>query len=465
MLKKTVLVLGVLVLAAGAYAYSYVRDLAAITSGYVSQTLCTNVLMIGRDKEEVETLDLSAKQHSFTTSTIMGDRVETTAQMGPVSYTTTSVYRPGLGCSNIAGWPLEEVQAIGLKTQLHESEIVSVWPAVEANVPSGNTEKLTAAVNSAFTETTDNVYEKKNTRAVLVHHKGKLIAERYAKGFDGETPLRSMSMTKSATSALVGILVGQGKLDIHKPAPVDGWSEVNDPRSQVTTHHLLKMIAGFDYNEAYEKQPRNLLSVMLMSQPDMAAFAAQTPLLAEPGNSWDYQTTHSVLLQRVIRSTIGDDQAYFRFPQEELFNKLGMRNSFFQADASGTFSGGAFMYASGRDWMKLGLLYLNDGVHNGERVLPEGWVEYSTTPSEPSLQKRAYGAQIWLNAPAPEQLFPGLPEDAFAFQGHYGQYVVVIPSLQLVVVRMGMTYENGDFDKLAFLKDIIAALPQGIAEA
>ncbi|MGI9284435.1 MAG: hypothetical protein ACR2P1_03550, partial [Pseudomonadales bacterium] len=216
-LKKILLVLGVLVLGAGAYAYSYVRDLAAITSGYVSQTLCTNVLMIGRDKEEVETLDLSAKQHNFTTSTIMDGSVETTAQMGPVSYTTTSVYRPGLGCSNIAGWPLQEVQAIGLKFPLRESEIASAWAAMETDVPGVNTEKLSAAVDNAFRETSANVYEKKNTRAVLVHHEGKLIAERYAEGFDGETPLRSMSMTKSATSALVGILVGQGKLDIHKP--------------------------------------------------------------------------------------------------------------------------------------------------------------------------------------------------------------------------------------------------------
>lgn len=117
------------------------------------------------------------------------------------------------------------------------------------------------------------------------------------------------------------------------------------------------------------------------------------------------------------------------------------------------------MYASARDWLSLGLLYLNDGVHDGERILPEGWVEYSLTPSAPSLEKRAYGAQIWLNAQSPHQLFPDLPEDSFAFQGHYGQYVIVIPSLQLLVVRMGMSFEGEKvFNKQAFINQIVAAL-------
>jgi CubicO group peptidase (beta-lactamase class C family) len=321
---------------------------------------------------------------------------------------------------------------------------------------------LDDAVGRAFTETTDDVYRAQNTRAVLVHHKGELIAERYGEGFDGDTPLRGMSMTKSASATVVGILVGQGRLDIREPAPVRGWSELSDARSRVTTHHLLKMTAGFDYQEAAESDPRNLLSTMLYSVPDAPALAAQTPLRGEPGNSWEYQTVHSVLLQEVIREVIADDQAYIRFAREQLFDKLGMHNSFFQADANGTFIGGASMYASGRDWMKLGLLYLNGGVHQGERILPEGWVEYATTPTEASSEKRGYGAQIWLNTPAPHQLFPGLPEDAYAFQGHFGQYVIVIPSLELVAVRLGMTF-NGEqgFDKQAFIRGIADSLPAG----
>lgn len=464
MFKKIAGVTAVILLAAAAYAYSFARDIGAIVTGYVSHTLCTNVLVIGRDQGDVEANDLSYDQNRITSSTVGDGKVETTAHFGPVSFTTISVYRPGLGCSNIAGWPTEVVQKIGLKNPLEKRESLNAETGLQAAMPGVDPGRLGAVVDNAFVESADNIYQKKNTRAVLVHYQGELIAERYADGFDGDTPLRGMSMTKSASSTLVGILVGQGRLDIHLPAPVDGWSELDDPRSKVSTHHLLKMTAGFDYSEAYETDPRNLLSTMLFTQPDMAAYAAETAVLGEPGNSWDYQTVHSVLLQKVIRNAIEDDQAYFRFPQEALFDKLGMHNSFFQADASGTFTGGALMYASGRDWLQLGLLYLNDGVHNGERILPEGWVEYATTPSAASLKKRAYGAQIWLNAPSPHQLFPGLPEDAFAFQGHYGQYVVVVPSLDLVVVRLGMTF-NGEqgFDKQAFLEEVIAALPQTVA--
>lgn len=461
--KKTLIVSMLLFLAALAYGVSFLRDVQLIASGYVSQTLCTNVLMLGRDQLEVENNDLSAIQKRITSSVVRADRVVTTARVGPVSNTSTSVYRAGLACSNTGGLPVNEVLAIGIEKGAEEK-----FPQQDQNdfsLGSANAE-LTTVVDSAFVESTNDVYQRKNTRAVLVHHKGQLIAERYGEGFDHTTPLRGMSMTKSATSTLLGILVGQGKLDVDAPAPITAWKAKPGYR-EITTDNLLKMTTGFDYSEAYETDPRNLLSTMLMTQADMPAFAAKTPLNGQTGEFWDYQTVNSVLLQEVIRNAIADDQQYFRFPQQELFNKLGMRNSFFQADAKGTFTGGAFMYASGRDWLRLGLLYLNDGVHitaqgRRERILPEGWVQYAVTPSRPSLEKRAYGAQIWLNAAGPEQLFPNLPDDAYAFQGHYGQYVVVIPSRDLVIVRLGMTFygEDGEqnFDKKAFIHGVVAAL-------
>ncbi|MEH6567455.1 MAG: serine hydrolase [Halioglobus sp.] len=464
--KKAVLIAIVILLSAGAYGVNYLRDIQAIAAGYVSQTLCTNVLILGRDQAEVEAQDLSAKQNEVSTSRVMDNAIETTTRIGPLSYTTSAVYRSGLGCSILAGQKLEDVLALSVD-ELNEPQLpANVWPAVNADVAGVNWEKLNTVIDSAFAESTDDIYKAQNTRAVLVHYKGNLIAERYAEGFDGDTPLRGMSMTKSVSATIIGILVGQGRLDIHAPAPIDGWSKLDDGRSRVTTHHLLTMTAGFDYQEAMESDPRNLLSTMLYSVPDAAGLAAQTPLRGEPGNSWDYQTVHSVLLQEVARNVIADDQEYFRFAQTHLFDKLGMHNSFFQADASGTYIGGASMYASGRDWMKLGLLYLNDGVHARENILPEGWVEYATTPSEASLEKRAYGAQLWLNASAPHHLFPGMPEDTYAFQGHYGQYVIVIPSLELVVVRLGMTF-NGEegFDKQALLRDVVAALPSALASS
>ncbi len=463
MLKSIVLLVVAAVLAAGTYGINYLRDVEAVAAGYISQTLCTNVLILGRDQAEVEANDLTGQQREIARSAVKGDVVETTVRIGPVSFTEHSVYRPGLGCSVLAGRNLEDVLAVAVDERTDSPPTAPAWPTVDENVPGVNRDQLDAVIASTFTETTDDIENIQNTRAVLVSYQGKLIAERYADGFDGDTPQRGMSMTKSATATVIGILVQQGRLDVDAPAPIDGWSELNDGRSRITTHHLLTMTAGFDYEETpADSNPRNLHSQMLYAVPDAPGFAAETPLRGEPGNSWEYQTVHSVLLQHVARNVIADDQQYFRFAQRHLFDKLGMGNSFFQADAAGTFIGGASMYASGLDWMKLGLLYLNDGVHQGERILPEGWVEYATTASEPSLQTRAYGAQIWLNTPAPHQLFPGMPEDAYAFQGHFGQYVIVVPSLELVVVRMGMTF-NGEqgFDKQALLRGVVAALPAG----
>jgi CubicO group peptidase (beta-lactamase class C family) len=466
MLKRILLLVMAAMLAAGAYSISYLRDIEAIAADYISQTVCTNVVILGRDQVEVEAKYLTAQQREIASSTVRDDVAETNVKIGPIRYTEYSLYRPGMGCSVLAGRSLEDVRAISLdhrvEKQSGSSPAGPVWPGVERNVPGINWEQLDTTIANTFTETTDDIEQAQNTRAVLVSYRGKLLAERYADGFDGDTPQRGMSMTKSATATLIGILVQQGHLDINALAPIDGWSELEDGRSRVTTHHLLKMTAGFDYQENTSgvEDLRNLLKTMLYATPDAPGFAAQTPLQGEPGNSWAYQTVHSVLLQQVLRNVIADDQQYFRFPQQQLFDKLGMQNSFFQAEADGTFIGGASMYASARDWMRLGLLYLDDGVHQGERILPEGWVKYATTASEPSLQTRAYGAQIWLNTPSPRQLFPGMPEDTYAFQGHFGQYVIVVPSLELVVVRMGMTY-NGEqgFDKQALLQGIVAALP------
>ena len=243
MLKKIILLTGIVLLSGVAYGVNYLRDVGAIASGYVSQTLCTNVVMLGRDQAEVEARDLSMQQHDISTSTVKNGMVETVVRLGPLTFTNRSVYRPGLGCSAVAGRDLDEVLALGLSGEgldgpSEAGNLDANWPAVNRSTAGVDYAALDDAVGRAFTETTDDVYRAQNTRAVLVHHKGELIAERYGEGFDGDTPLRGMSMTKSASATVVGILVGQGRLDIHEPAPVRGWSELSDARSRVTTHHL-----------------------------------------------------------------------------------------------------------------------------------------------------------------------------------------------------------------------------------
>jgi len=219
------------------------------------------------------------------------------------------------------------------------------------------------------------------------------------------------------------------------------------------------MVSGLEFNEGYENDPVSDVNRMLMNSRDLAAFAASFPVTAEPGTRWAYQTASSVLLGRVIRETLQDDEAYYHFAQRELFNRLGARHSHYQADGAGNYVGGAFLYATARDWARFGLLYLNDGVFAGQRILPEGWVGYSTTPTPASLEARAYGAQFWLNTRGENQWMPAVPEDAYAARGHYGQSVIIIPSRQVVVVRMGQTFNPGAWDTEAFLVELLAALP------
>ena len=225
MIKKVIAAVFLILLVISVWGYNFAKDIAAIVGGYVSQTVCTNAVVIGRDVVDIQAHDLSYDQNRLTTSSVSGDRVDTLVRLGPLSFTHTSVYRPGLGCSNIAGVELTDVEKIGLAMPANDTAKEQPWPLVSQAVAGLDKAQLDEAVGAAFVETSDDIYQRKNTRAVLVHYKGELVAERYGEGFDGDTPLRGMSMTKSATSTLVGILVAQGKLDIHAPAPIQQWQD------------------------------------------------------------------------------------------------------------------------------------------------------------------------------------------------------------------------------------------------
>ncbi|MDF1868488.1 MAG: serine hydrolase, partial [Saprospiraceae bacterium] len=360
----------------------------------------------------------------------------------------------------VGDFSIEEIkQQSNLKYKELSENTQQTWQTVNDTIGGVNYLALNKIVNGAFEETAKTIEDTKNTRAVLVHYKGNLIAEKYGEGFHGDLPLRGMSMTKSIISALAGILVHQDKLDINQTTGLPAYENATDARKNITIDQILKMTAGYDYDEAYESDPRNLLSTMLMTQGDMADFADDVPLRATPGETWDYQTVHSVLLSKVVRNHAGSFNDYMKLVHEDFFNKVGMHHSFLQADASGTFIGGAFAYASPRDWMRFGLLYLNDGIaENGERILANDWVKYTNTPSNASLNSRAYGAQFWLNAKSKNQWIPNVPEDMFAAKGHYGQYVIIIPSMDLVIVRLGQTYNKKAFDIDKFIVEVLATL-------
>jgi len=320
--------------------------------------------------------------------------------------------------------------------------------------------KLAAALDKVFSEPNPN--HLRRTRVALVVYDGRIVAERTTPGFAKDTRLISWSMAKSVTSALVGILAGQGRLNIKDPAPVPEWQSAGDPRKAITTDQLLRMSGGLEWYEAYAEHPVSDVNMMLFLKPDMAAFAAQKPLVSPPDTKWEYSTGTTMIVNKIIRQVIGNQDEYWAFPRKELFNKIGMRSALLDCDASGTFAGGSSLYATARDYARFGLLYQNDGVWQGQRILPEGWVAYTATPT-PTLKRGEYGAQFWLNRSRPDdpakRPYPKLPEDMIMAEGYQGQMIAIFPSRKLVIVRLGMTFDNG-WGLADFLEDVLSAFNQ-----
>jgi CubicO group peptidase (beta-lactamase class C family) len=336
------------------------------------------------------------------------------------------------------------------------------WPGGDrVDPPAGvDTTVLEAALDAAFAEPYPD--RTRQTRAVVVVHRGRIVAERYAPGISKDTELVGWSMTKSVTNALVGIVVGRGALDLETPAPVPEWSSPDDPRHAITLDQLLRMSSGLEFIEIYDGKPDSDDALMNYTMADTGAFAASKPLQVPPDTRWEYSSGTTNIIGRIVRGAV-DAGEYWTFPRRALFDRVGMASAVLEPDASGTFVGSSYMYATARDWARFGLLYLRDGVWDSERILPEGWVEYSTTPTPGAVSGEAYGAQFWLNTESPPgsgvRWLPFLPEDAYACRGYAGQFVIVIPSRDLVVVRLGHS-RNADIPSLvAFTERVLEALP------
>jgi CubicO group peptidase (beta-lactamase class C family) len=314
-----------------------------------------------------------------------------------------------------------------------------VWPTVAA--PLALTEVLDRTIAGVEPGTPQ------NTRAILVVKGGQLIGERYASGFDASSHLQSWSMAKSVVHALIGILLKDGQIDIYAPAKVDRWNrKVNDPRKVITVENLLRMESGLPFSEDYSNPESSSVLQMLFGNGrlDIAEYAAGGLLEAHPGARWQYSSGTTNILSGVIRDKIGARSAeeYRSFMEESLFNRIGIRSAVPEFDAANTFIGSSYLHMTGRDWARFGLLYLRDGTWEGRRILPERWVDHARLPTPNS--KGQYGAHFWLNGINPETgqaaITDAIPTDAFMARGFGAQVVLIIPSMDLVVVYLGLTY-------------------------
>jgi hypothetical protein len=284
---------------------------------------------------------------------------------------------------------------------------------------------------------------------------GQIVGEEYADGTSARTRLQGWSMTKSVMSALIGILVKEGKIKIDSNAAVPEWSDEDDPRHEITVKNLLQQSSGLDFLENYAKASD--ATIMLYERADMGRFTARHKLKDKPGSVFYYSSGNTNILSRLVRQTLGDS-SYYAFPNLQLFSRVGMKSAVMEPDASGSFVGSSYMYATARDWARFGLLYYNDGRWLGQEILPPGWVQMSRIPASSCL-KGEYGFQFWLNAGDVngDRKFPQAPPDLFYADGFESQFVFIIPSKKLVIVRLGLTQHN-NFDAGEFLKGIISAV-------
>ncbi len=310
----------------------------------------------------------------------------------------------------------------------------------------------------------------RRTRAVLIAHQGRIVYERYADGFDSETRFIGWSMTKSVLGLLTLMRVEEGQLTLDAAPDFPLWSQQpNDPRRTIQLQHLMRMTSGLEFSESYA--PDDDVIEMLYSQDDMAAYAMNKPLVSPQavGQHWSYSSGSANLVALALRHSFdGDQVAYLNYPFEKLFHPLRMTSAIFETDGAGTLVGSSSLFATAQDWLKLGQLVVQKGRWGDQALITPDSLSYLFTPASPNRSSEKtpvgmrYGALWWLNQPDPENgtlWMPNVPTDAVVASGHFGQVLVAIPSLDLVVLRLGLA-KGGAWSTAPSIESIVEALPR-----
>ncbi|QRX64438.1 serine hydrolase [Dysgonomonadaceae bacterium zrk40] len=448
-MKRAGAVLSTLLLVILLGGFLYMRPLMPIITGYAAKNLSSGIFVGNRTQESMEATDLNFSFIRFVKNSV--DSRSKSVKSRFLWHNSRTTFVNGYGSILLNDYPVDDIQArpYPIVPLLPENPDTIAWPMGDLmadTIPNGiDLQQLNKALDQAF----DDTIPYKGTFAVMVTYKGQPVAERYAEGFGPENRFLSWSMAKSFTNTLTGILVQEGRLDLDAPADIEEWQQ--DERRQITLRHLMQMNSGLEWNEDYGNSSD--VNNMLHKEGDMAKFAISKQLEYTPGSVFEYASGSTNIVSYLMRKAIGNDADYLAFPREKLFNRIGMRSAIFEVDASGTFVGSSYLYATLRDYTRFGLLYLNNGNWLGEQILPEKWVEYSTTEANGS--DGTYGAFFWLNKSGSD--YPDVPRDMFCCRGHDGQYIYIIPSKELVIVRTGFS-KQGEFDENGFLAGILQAI-------
>ncbi|MDI1264794.1 MAG: serine hydrolase [bacterium] len=427
-----------------------------VATGVVAHNVCSKAFVSGLDPETVfaETTERDGVRRLRRIMRMKFDRGNRYVDVSAIGIASYAVYREGLGCVLHHGSREPYVLKSDLQA-LKQPKAPPLLPEIAGrDVVEPANPALKAALDHAFEEPAGPPFRR--TRAVVVVHDGKVIAERYAGDIGVDTPLMGFSLTKSVVNALIGILTQQGLVTPSMPAPIPEWR--GDLRREIEVEHLLRMTTGLALDETNSGFDPS--SQMVYLHDDMAGAVVNAAVVAPPGTRWAYSSATTQLLARIVRDATGGPEQSLAFAWRELFNPLGMRNVTLEFDGSGTLQGSTYMLASARDWAKFGLLYLHDGIVGGKRLLHEDWVDFSAAATLDS----DYAAGFWTNRSehpnAKGRVRLGIPRDAFFASGDLGQRIVIMPSQKLVVVRLGDSVDpTGDIRGLGRLvKEVIAVV-------
>jgi CubicO group peptidase (beta-lactamase class C family) len=414
-------------------------DLIRVGSGYSAKIVCSNVFLADRDPQEVLAVDVQAPGHPL----LRLMRVSVDRQVGTVTAgllgvfgKSIAVFRDGLGCTNVPDGNVAAAKAMTGAALTPAPPLDALWPE-GARVEVSQDPEIAAILD-------DTALTGPGMRAIVVVKNGRIVGERYGDGFSDKTPLLGWSMTKTVNAAIVGTVIKTGKMALSDTGLFESWKA--DGRAAISLADLMAMSSGLQFNEDYGDVAD--VTHMLYLEPDMAGFTEAKPLAGEVGKVFSYSSGTAVLLSRLWQDAVGDQKQALAWPRLSLFDPLGMQSAVLEADEHGTLVGSSYLYATARDWARFGQFLLQNGVWNGEQILPEGFV---TWMREKAPANGAYGrGQLWLEGPGDEQrvgggLAEGLPGDTFWMEGHDGQTVAIIPSKGLVVVRMGLTPSKLDY--------------------
>jgi len=428
--------------------------LIQVAAGYSAKIICSNVFIAKRDASQVLKVDVQAPGHPILglISKKVDDSAGTvTARLLGAFGGGVAIARDGLGCASV---PDGDIAAAALPA------VAPLAPPAAGLWPQGN--DVQPSQDPAIAAILDDAaMAGPGMRAIVVVKNGRIVGERYGEGFSADTPLLGWSMTKTVTASIIGTVVGEGKLSLDQRGLFAAWK--GDGRNAIKVSDLMSMSSGLEFNEDYGDVTD--VTRMLYLEPDMAAFAASKPLVHDVGKMFSYSSGTTVMLSRIWQDVVGDKAAALAWPRQKLFGPLGMSSAVLEADARGTYVGSSYLYATGRDWARLGQLLLQDGVWNGQQLLPAGYVATMRQPSEAAPNDYTRG-QMWLHGPqagTPDGEDPdagfALPDDAVWANGHDGQSMAVIQTHQVIVVRLGLTPSKLRYKPQKMVEALAKALP------